>query len=1191
MQILPFQKVREIERMLDDVEIEDLIAVFSQTDGNQYLLIYNVERLPAIRGATRQARRLAEIKQRPADYADFDGPLVGLSAIDLILPDVTTHGVNFYSLEHIFYRRQKHITLRQTSYRLAQTLLAHLEALPATEREHIWQRGSANVIRLALPTLLAEQPIENLVAVLPDQDLHAYLDQRQHNYQLVYNDVSQPHDVDILREQISNSDAQWIVALEEICLFKPWLGWKPERFIDLRPVLRQIGPAQVLGQTCGELARRCWRAWQESGKQQLRATAYALAAECWLVDEDVEDLIALFPHQEFECFVETGNALRVYRVPKPRDSDSSSATGLRCHIEDLLTGQCVKIENASALICFPILEQVLRRPDTSVVLDLGPILRNAHQVTELARTFWLLSRDLLERPRPAWRPISVWVQISAEPAAITDLAVRAALIYGLSDPWQWRQSRYALFLRDCYTHVSACLLSQEQYVGTTPLAHYFRALRAWYGCSTADDPIRNMSTMLQECRIFRASSQGRGDLQEERQTAKRLIDIGEGFVLADGEIETRHQEWNVAARKLFEIDAYLRDAMDSRTPLSVPSIPFKQWLLVYHTIHGHWREVQKAIGSSHLPREKMDRILADYRRQQHIAFVPAHEQAVLIRAYQDDIERINRFKKAAETGAFIKITLRSPWVTLGVRETLRFEVENFGDAVAGKFRLRLDRSSEFEFLSPLTTLPFETVAPGRRYPLEYKIRVRKPTPTVTLSLNYSYHDHRDQQHVESVTIRLEIHQPQKSATKPKGNPYEAGRPVAGSRNFFGRQNELENILTRFVRGSTQPILLHGPRRMGKTSLLHRLERVLKDPQKRRQLGLSPELEIQLGTIHPVFVSIQSVSHGGQDYIAGFLQSIIEDICAAVGIAHAVQVKPSNQLSPTRTFMQQVDEIFAQLPRERLLVLIDEWDEIYRKEYSELGRNLRFLMQEEQRISWVFSSTWVLSKEGSMHGSPFYNQLLLIKLKEMDWNSAVQLVTMPSSEVGVDWHGEAVVAILEQTGRRPYLMQLLCSTILDHLTEKNTNVVDMATVAAAINQLITQARATRQYFGSIWNDDGIEGGGANGVHWMGRLILWALDTSSAKALTRLGIRNAIEGEFRRRAFDLPKQAFFEREFDDQITQLQWVFDAIVLEDKLYTFSIPIIRRWLHEMIVYQEDFVEQAHAGLIQDSQRPEDDEL
>ena len=1169
--------------MLDDVDLEDLVVVFSQADGNRYLLVYNAEKLPAMASPNCQARSLDEIQKHPMDYASFDGPVVGLAAIDVILPDVPTHGTNFYSIEHIFRRNQKFEQLQKTSYRLAQRLLRHLEDLPKAKREQLWRRGCSKIIRLALPTVLARHPLENLVAVLPAADLHEYLDVQRQGYHLIYNAPLQPGDLDLLYHESNDSDPSWVVALEEVSLFNLELSRRPNRFIDLRAILRQMDQEEALGRTCRQLARRCWREWRASGDHQFCSAAYSLAAEAWLAEEDVEDLVALFPHREFDRFIETGDALRVYRVPKPPAGPSPVPAGPRYHIETLLDGAVTDIEYTTQLVCFPILAQAfkIRTPGT---LDLGPILWKANRVTELARTFWLLSRDLMERPRP-WRQRSAWLQINPEPAEITDLAVRAALIYSLSDPWKWRQGRSEHFLRDCYRHVLACLLNEEKQAGSEPLAYFYRALHEWYGCFATDDQLRSLNDVVRDCKIFQESCQQHSPVWAECEAAGRLVEIGESLWLSDYEMQTWRQESAEEVQHLFEVANYLRDVVDSRIPIDMPSKPFERQLRAYQSIRAAWNRVQESSGSDRPSLETMNLLLADYKRLQRVAYAPAHEQAVLLRACHADIERINRLKQAVETGPIIRVALKTPWVVLGIQETLILEIENVGGATAHQFKLDLGRTSEFELLTPLATHSLGDIAPARRSRLEYRIRAKESSlATLALNLNYSYRDHLDQQRVLQETLRLEVRRPRESGIKPKGNRYEVGRPVYGSGNFFGRHDETERVLNHLVKGSTQPILLRGPRRIGKTSLLRQIKLVLEDRQELQRRRLYSELETQLGSIHPVFVSLQSISRSSQNYVAHFLQTIVEEICVALRVeGDEQQISKSFERSfPTRAFMKQINRVFTQRPNERLLVLIDEWDEVYREEYSELGRNLRFLMQEEQRVSWVFSSTWTLSKEGGQYGSPFFNTLFTIELTQMDWPSAVQLVNVPSQAMGVTWHGEAVVAALEQTGRRPYLIQLLCSKIVDYLIEKSTSVVDTDTVAIVVNQIITQAHATAQYFGSLWNDEDVPSSDKNSVHWVGRLILWALDSSNSKSLTRLGIRNAIVGEFKRRSIELPDQKFFDREFDDQMTQLQWIFDVITLDNERYIFSIPLVQRWLHQMISQQDDLIDQAHTGLRQD---------
>lgn len=63
------------------------------------------------------------------------------------------------------------------------------------------------------------------------------------------------------------------------------------------------------------------------------------------------------------------------------------------------------------------------------------------------------------------------------------------------------------------------------------------------------------------------------------------------------------------------------------------------------------------------------------------------------------------------------------------------------------------------------------------------------------------------------------------------NPYTFGVPVRGEGQFYGRKEELQLIfdtLENVPRGQKQDLVILGPRRIGKSSLLYRLLDLLLD---------------------------------------------------------------------------------------------------------------------------------------------------------------------------------------------------------------------------------------------------------------------------------------------------------------------------------------------------------------------------
>ena len=1166
MHALPFQHIRHVEEMLREVDLEHLVLILSAADRGRYQLVYNAPPPVAPFDARWSTSALSDLVANPALYANFDGPVIGFAALELLLSDLPTYGVNFYLIDRLFERHGQLAMLHRNGYRLARTLAEYLRQQVADKRQTVLSRSYARVIELALPNLLAGQPLDQLVAVVFNGGEDDLLD--PNSCQLLYNDRDGPADLRYLPQRMDSTGECWVVTFEELYLFHPRLP--RSAMSDLRVMLRRMDLRQTQQHTCRRLALRCWDEWQATGHLAFRAAAYSLAAEAWLIDEDVEDLVALVPHRDFARFAETGDALHIYRVPVLTLGQRHGSA--QCTVADLLHWPEDDRTYATSALSLPVLAPMLQRispTEARDIIDLGTVLWKANRMADAARTFWLLSRDLLYRPASREAPSSVWAWLAPSPQTITDLAIRAALIYSLGDPWRWRQGRYEIFLRDCYAHVMDCLLYQAKHSESSLLAHYYQALSAWYGYAAAADPVRNLSDLVRACRAFQENYQLRDVPEREYAVVEQLIEIGERFLFPDREHDTYLRAATVEASEAFPVTAYLHTIMDSQQLLGTPSDLFGPPFRAYSMLHARWLRVQRSLHTNRPALGELNDLLTEYRHLQRITHLPHHELAILSRAYADDIERIERLRRAGNTEPMIRIALRNPWITLHTRERLILRVENSGGSHAEQLRLTLYRSNGFDLLSASDLACIETLAPGARWRVEYEIRAKEAE--LVIQVVWSYHDHAGQSYTQQETLRPETRQMTAVRAKPLGNPYEVGRPVSGATGFFGRLDELEQILSRLSKGSTQPILLRGPRRIGKTSLIKRIAEVLSNRAQRQQLELAPDLEIRLSAIFPIAVSLQAIDPAVESYNAYFLQLVVREINKILGIGAtpALSTDLADWRLPAHTFLEQVDWILSQRPVVRLLVLIDEWDEISHEKFRDLGRNLRHIVQEEQRISWVFSSTWALTAEIGRFGSPWFNILDRIEIKAMDWEAATRLITVLSDTVSVEWIGEAVVAVLEQTGRRPYLIQLLCSRIIDYLIRRNRRVVEPEMVEIVINAIISDTQVTEQYLGFLWGD----------ASWMGHLIIWVLDRSLPTQLTERAIQRTLIAEYRRRTGQLLRLEQFDREFDEQMTWLRSVADALALSDDQYSFSFPLVQRWLHHVIAQREEHITRAFERL------------
>ena len=432
------------------------------------------------------------------------------------------------------------------------------------------------------------------------------------------------------------------------------------------------------------------------------------------------------------------------------------------------------------------------------------------------------------------------------------------------------------------------------------------------------------------------------------------------------------------------------------------------------------------------------------------------------------------------------------------------------------------------------------------------------------------------------TIYDVINRAKSAKSTPRGgNPYQAGVPLTGIR-FYGREKEIREILYLLIAGVTQPILLRGSRRIGKTSILFQLRYLLTHEGELERLKFSGDDEIALRKIHPVLKSLQEIP--GVDYIARWLQSLYMDICESVGINYSKEpLENEFTTDPSRAFSKYMNHLFEQLPEIRLLIMIDEWDE--QRHLPELESILRAIMQNDHRINWIISSTWILRAEMNRYGSPLYGLLKHMEIKEMDWASASSLIVDPSNKIGVTWQQDAVVTLLDQTARRPYLIQLLCQEVIDALYSQSSNFVDLKIVDLVIKEFINTPQAHGQYFSFLWTSEFLvkENQGDAGLHWLGRLILLALDNSFS-GLTYLKIKQVIQNELHKRKLTIP-QDFFEEEFTEQMIELEHIFDAISLVGQEYKFSIPLAKGWFHHTVGLQPEPFRYAYRGMMQDYEK------
>lgn len=273
------------------------------------------------------------------------------------------------------------------------------------------------------------------------------------------------------------------------------------------------------------------------------------------------------------------------------------------------------------------------------------------------------------------------------------------------------------------------------------------------------------------------------------------------------------------------------------------------------------------------------------------------------------------------------------------------------------------------------------------------------------------------------------------------NPYIAGVALHDDRSFFGRQDTIARVATELSNQGTNAFVLFGQRRIGKTSLLLRLNRTLDEE-----------------AFLPVYVDLQ-------DHAAYPLGEVLADMADALADKAGLELADPQAFDDEgryfqKNFLRRLREALGD--GKRPVLLLDEFDVLDQRAEEELPPTvaakaffpfLRKLLTENVHLAFVFavgrrSEDLTENFRATFKGS---TALEVWALREED---AVGLIRQAEENGTLRFTDQAVRHILDLTSHHPYLMQLLCQRIWYRAygaTERPAEppLIDIAEVDAAI----------------------------------------------------------------------------------------------------------------------------------------------
>jgi tetratricopeptide (TPR) repeat protein len=288
------------------------------------------------------------------------------------------------------------------------------------------------------------------------------------------------------------------------------------------------------------------------------------------------------------------------------------------------------------------------------------------------------------------------------------------------------------------------------------------------------------------------------------------------------------------------------------------------------------------------------------------------------------------------------------------------------------------------------------------------------------------------------------------------NPYIAGAPVTEKRMFFGRE-DVFNWIERSLSGQYNDhiLVVHGQRRVGKTSVLKQLGNRLPD----RYI--------------PVFFDLQGRTHTTLDRFLWWLAS---------GIVRVLKIERNITFPPPDKdlFAQDLDyfenrflpDLMPYLSDKKVLLLtFDEFDNLEEGDVKNaLARPLidylRRLM-EHSNLNFIFSIGSSGRKLENMQAAytDFFKTALYKKISFLTKDDGQRLITLPVRGI-LEYEKDAVQQIYEIVSGHPYFTQLICHELFSQCQKTGQRTISRGDVDAILDDVVERGTVNLKF---VWDE--------------------------------------------------------------------------------------------------------------------------
>jgi len=307
-----------------------------------------------------------------------------------------------------------------------------------------------------------------------------------------------------------------------------------------------------------------------------------------------------------------------------------------------------------------------------------------------------------------------------------------------------------------------------------------------------------------------------------------------------------------------------------------------------------------------------------------------------------------------------------------------------------------------------------------------------------------------------------------AAVRRRFNPYVSGEPVRREDMFFGRQDLVARIAATLHNNS---IMIHGERRIGKTTLLYQLANVLRKVRDKSYWFLPVYVDMEGTTETKLF-------HLLMEDILGVVNDLAElspDARTQIAALHFWAQENGEYDDRTfgrdlRTIMTILEEyalVHQQGRQVRLILLMDEMDTLSRFDRVYQQQLRRIFMRDFAATLGAVVAGIELSKDWDRVESPWFNLFNEIEIQPLTHVAARELLVKPVQNY-YRYDEDALQFILAQCEGRPFRVQQYGLESVNHMLRQRRRQIRMEDVLYAHNLIqseqniqAAQAGLTRQ----------------------------------------------------------------------------------------------------------------------------------